>query len=351
MNKLHTYLLPISLGSISLLLTPLNEQAAVSYPALAVAVVLGVIGLHSLAKQKEISETALQQALKVLEEATKASSTENAKNLQHQKETIEAGNGTLQKQLETTKENNDNVQQQFTQLSAVIIHQLEKMEQAFVTATVNEQTELKQAIQKLQEKVGDGNAVVENVSILMIQEQKNTAQLLEELNSMQAVMPNELSMLQDSITANQQDIFDTTRTVEIHLEKLAGIEEIVQGYLEASATTHEQVVDKITDEFTAISTKLDVSADQLFKQFTASNEQTNKQISTATHLIEKTDQLQIELAKANEQATSTVTKQLNELKGLNKSLLQGIGQIADSKSTERQQLLKIQKELIKEYSK
>lgn len=351
MNKLHMYLLPLSVGSLGVLFTPLHEQAAVSYTALVVAVVLGIVGLHSLAKEKQAQQEVLQHGLKALEETTKTSAIDYTSILKQQQGALDLTNQALQQQLDVAKTNNEFMQQQFEQLTTTLVAQVEKMESALVTAATTETTHVKQSVQSLQEKVEDGNAIVENVAILMIQEQKTTVQLLEELTALQSALPNDLAMLQDMITANQQDALDATRNVEMHLEKLADLQEIVQAHLETSATTHEQVVGKITEEFTKITTKVDTSTNQLFNELATHNKQAQEQVNMATKLIEKTDQLQVELTKANEKAAATVTKQLTELKGLNKTLVQGIGQIADSKSAERQQLLKIQKELIKEYSR
>ena len=209
---------------------------------------------------------------------------------------------------------------------------------------------MKQAFSQLEEKIEEGNKVLENVSILMIQELKNIVQITDELVSIQNTMPNELSMLQDAITTNQQDALDTARNLEMHLEKLADLQDIIQSHFETSTLTHEHVVAKIADEFGVVSTNLDVSIANMLAQMEKYNEKVYAQMNNASTMVEKVEQLQTELGKLSEQSTISLSKQLTELKNMNKALLEGISQIADSKSVERQQLLKIQKKLVESFS-
>ncbi|AVK85900.1 hypothetical protein C3943_21580 [Lysinibacillus sp. B2A1] len=336
MNKLHTYLLPVAAGSVGLLWTPLSNNAAITYGILAFAVIVGIVGLHSLTKQREMTNASLQQGLKVMEDAVKVSNNEITNKLQQQLETYKEGNIALNQQLK----------QEFAQLQITIVGQMEKTEQT----VSKQQSDMKQAFSQLEEKIEEGNKVLENVSILMIQELKNIVQITDELVSIQNTMPNELSMLQDAITTNQQDALDTARNLEMHLEKLADLQDIIQSHFETSTLTHEHVVAKIADEFGVVSTNLDVSIANMLAQVEKYNEKVYAQMNNASTMVEKVEQLQTELGKLSEQSTISLSKQLTELKNMNKALLEGISQIADSKSVERQQLLKIQKKLVESFS-
>ena len=146
----------------------------------------------------------------------------------------------------------------------------------------------------------------------------------------------------------QKEVFEKNSAA--YLEKLADLQDIIQSHFETSTLTHEHVVAKIADEFGVVSTNLDVSIANMLAQMEKYNEKVYAQMNNASTMVEKVEQLQTELGKLSEQSTISLSKQLTELKNMNKALLEGISQIADSKSVERQQLLKIQKKLVESFS-
>lgn len=336
MNKLHTYLLPIAVGSFGLLLTPIGENQAISYCIIAFAVIVGIVGLHSLVKQQELAQASQQEMLKVLEKVLKDSNEEVANKLQKQIETIDAGTGSIVEEIK--------------QIPIAIVGQIGNTESKLIEHILEEHEKMKTVITSLDDKVDEGNKILENVSVLTIQELRSIVQLTGEIVAVQNTMPNEISMLQSEISRNQIDVLESSRNIEVHLEKLADLQEIVQTHLETSSITHEQVVSKISEEFTAISTNMNYSASTILEQLFDYNNKVQSQLNIASTMLESLEQQQGELNKLNEQSTTTVNAQLKELRSLNKSLVAGISQIADSKSAEREQLLKIQKDLIKKYS-
>lgn len=335
MDKLHIFLLPIALGGFGLLWTPLNENSIMSYGITAFVVIVGIVGLHSAVKQLESNLASQQEMLKVMGEIVQRSMEEVASTQQKQTDIFEESNGTVVNEMK--------------QISIAIVNQIEKTASDLIGNLTDEQTKMVKAISSLEEKMDEGNKILENVSVLMIQELRTVAHQTEEIVSIQNTLPNELSMLQDVISGNQQDALDTSRNIEEHLEKLTDLQSIVQTHLETSSDTHEQVVSKITEEFSVLSANLESTTSTIIKQLIDYNNRVHDQLNMASTMLEKLDHQQAELGNLNEHSAATVNSQLKELRSLNTSLLAGIAQIADSKSAERQQLLKIQKELIKKF--
>lgn len=336
MNKLHTFLLPIAVGSFGLLWTPLSENSIISYGIIAFAIIAGIIGLHSAVKQLEENRTSQQEMVKVMGEIVQKSM-EEAVTLQ-------------QKQTGILEESNGTVVNEIKQISIAIVEQMEKRATSLIGSITDEHEKLVKAITLLEEKMDEGNKILENVSLLMIRELKTVVQQTEEIVSIQSTMPNELSTLQDEISRNQQDALESSRNIEQHLETLSDLQSIVQTHLETSSNTHKQVVSKITDEFTTLGANLDSTTSTLINQLIEYNNRVHNQLNIASTMLEKLENQQMELGNINEKSAENVNAQLNELRNLNKSLVAGIAQIADSKSAERQQLLKIQKDLMKKFS-
>lgn len=340
MNKLHTYILPVAAGSICLLWTPLCKNEAIAYSVIAFAIIVGIFGLHSLAKQREMNNFSLQQFFKVMEDTVKVSNNEITIEMKQQFAAYKEENVALNQQLK----------QELAQFMTTIVGQLEKTEETIAINLTKQQSDIKQASNLVEGKIEEGNKVLENVSILMIQELKNIVQITDELVSIQNTMPNEFSTLQDAITNNQQEALEIAHSIELQLEKIADLEDNIQSHLEMNSLSHEQVVSKITDEFAIVSKNLDVSREKMLTQIEKYNEKVHAQLNNASTMVEKVEQLQTELGKLSEQSTTSLNKQLTELKNMNKALLEGISQLADSKSIERQHLLKIQKDLVEKFS-
>lgn len=318
MKNLHTYMLPVAAGAFALMLSPIAETAAVGYSLIAIIVITGIIGLQSLAKTSETSKVEQQNIVKALEK-------------------LEA------QSVDSVKE----TKQQTAALLEVLAGVGGSLGNLQTLLTSGQENSAKQMM-ALEEKVDEGNKVIESVSILAIKEIQAIVQFTEELISIQNMMPNELSALQDAITQNQQDLVNHTRNIEDYMNDLKNVTE---SHYEQSVTTHESVVEKIREEFDKVSTMVNQETSLLVQQASTSNEHAQKQLNNATDLLANSKNLNSELEKMNKLNNDTVNNQLKELRDISSALLQGIAQLTNSQSVERKQLLAIQKNLINKYAK
>lgn len=344
MNKVSTYALPLAVGSVGLLFTPLAEQDVFSYLFVALAIIFGIVGLQSLHNEKQTEAKQLAELIKQANDAQQASlkQFEALHTSNSELETAITSIATLiEQQSESTK---GETAKQFNELTTSLETQHKQLTEAFTQATNDSST-------AIEHKLDDGNALVENVSLLMIQELKAVVQLLDEANRMQAELPNELTMLQDRITDNQKEVLESVRDLERHVEKLDDLQQTIEQHLDHSSQSHEQVVEQIVKQFEGVSATVEQRSTQVYTQLTEIAKQSQEQVAEMNSLLTTLEQLQKAVDESHAQAGKTVTQQLNEIKGLNKTFVQGIGQLADSKSAERQHLLKIQKDLIGKFSK
>lgn len=354
MNKLHTYMLPIATGAFALMLSPLAETTAIAYSLIAIIVITGIIGLQALAKNNEAANVNDRQIARRLEslndqienlvqastkhtEMLKVQSNEQAKLAQNTEQYII----TL---VNAADQQSSNLIEQTKQQTIVLSDNLQTVQSHL---EVLQQNVTKQIV-ATEDKVDEGNKVIENVSVLMVKELQRINQNIEELVSMQNTLPIVLDNLQDAITRNQEQLVDDTRNLETQLEAL---KDLTSTHYEQSSLSHNEVVEKIAQEFTGLSNTVQQETTLLIEQANKTAQDASTQLAKAIEVVANIEKINVELKKYNTTNNDKVDKQLTQLCDISATLLQGIAQLTSSQSAERKQLLSIQKKLISKYAK
>lgn len=354
MNKLHTYMLPIAAGAFALMLSPLAETTAVAYSLIAIIVITGIVGLQALAKNNEATNKNNEQVLQCLEQVqSQIESLVHASNKQAQlTEQQSAEQLTFAKDMkqhyttlvEATTEQAISVIEQTKQQTVTLSDNLQKVQSHIDTL----QQTMTNHLVATEDKVDEGNKVLESVSVLMVKELQTINHNIDGLVSLQSTLPNELNNLQDVISRNQEQLIDGTRDLELQLESL---KDITTTHYEQTVSSHQEVIHKISEEFTSLSNAVQQETMLLIEQANSITKVAEDQLMKATGAVQNIENIGKELKKVNATNNDKVDKQLAQLIDISSSLLQGIAQLTNSQSAERKQLLTIQKKLISKYSK
>lgn len=354
MNKLHTYMLPIAAGSFALMLSPLAEITTVAYSLIFIIIITGIIGLQTLAKNNEAVNKKNEKIVQNLEQLQ--SQIENL--VQDSSKQIQLTEQQTAEQLifaKDIKQHYKTLVEATTEQTASMIEQTKQQ-----TLTLNDSLhKIHASIDMLQkaminhlavtaDKIDEGNTIIENVSILMVKELQTINHNMDGLVSLQSMLPNELNYLQDVISRNQEQLIDGTRELESQLESL---KDIATTHSEQVATSHQELIYKVSEEFTSLSKALQQETMSLIKQANNTTKIVETHLIKTIESIQNIDIIGEELQKINVTNNDKVDQQLVQLIDISSALLQGIAQLTNSQSAERKQLLAIQKKLISKYSK
>lgn len=337
MGKLYIYILPVMVGIIALLTTPIADTIVVKYSLIVAVVVLGIFGLISLEKRSEVSEIRNEKLLKVIADFEKES-----KQLNHDAEV---------RRVEAINKFEANARQSMLDGIAILENKLVDLNKENLLKVNEASLMLQKGSKEIFEEIVTLNQSMDTAIGLIVKEVTFSNLIKDELISLQNALPEELNLVKDEITMNQQDQLASIRQVEEYLELIEPLKDLLEEQQASAVSNRNEVVDKIISEFTNTSKFFNTGTEKIAKQIKQSIEKSDVQIERNTDVINNVSRMAEELGKSNTISMDTVSKQMDELQEINRTLVEGISQLADSKSVERKQLLKIQKSLINEFSK
>lgn len=349
MKNIHIYALPIAVGLLGLLASPLSDLTGVVYGLIFVSVVLGIIGIRSIVQsntaQAHHSQETLHQQLETLvvsnhqlieEEKTlrteMKSSFENltysiGEKVHQELQTLVVSNHEL---AEEAKIFHDTMNVSLSRLHELLADTQETIKKG--------QTQFSSQLLEFEEKIEDGQVIVKNLGQLVIEKitdalQESTDELIEGFDT-----------LEETITKQQDDLGDTLREgfneIDNQLEEsrqtVGDIAEDMQKNIAAGMDHSTQVIRERTDVFLSKTAQLD----DLMKE----------QLAQILNLFQEVERISKIIKEQNSHHNQVVATQIGQLAEISPALVEGISQLTDSKSPERKHLLKIQKNLIKKFT-
>lgn len=326
MKHLHTIMLPIGIGLFALLWTPLAQQTSVAYGIVAAGIICLIVALMARAKNQEQQQQLMRQ---LLEETKKSSATVEAiAGLHDATNTVQSILTTQQEQMNST----------FPQL---IDHLKDTKE---MTANIHQKvqqhhddTTLVDKLALLDEKIAEANAARETFMLALI---NDTRALTEEV----------------------QNGVDDLRQTNVQLEKTVydGIEDLrrasddlrdtIETKVDEKVEADQNAIEKLEAAFNDVQEALHQTAQTFKDSMEAQGMALSAQATQLQPIMEATNMSTAQLQTFVADFETKLTAQLQQLTMASNQLKEVTTELADSKSTERKQLLNVQKKLLETYS-
>lgn len=331
MKNMHIYALPIAVGLLGLLVSPLADVAGVAYGLVVTSIVAGILGLRSIT-QSNVTQT------------------------EHWKET-------LHQELETLVSSNQQIieEQKTAQLESGeallrIQHVLEEMHETAKGGQAN----LSSQLLEIEEKLEDSRVVMSNLGELMVEKmieavQSATDEVTDGLNTLEDTLTKQQDDLERTLT-KQQDDLETTLTkqqgdlAEELRKSFEGVDQKLEKQTEQAKSMGENVERTIASGMEASAQVITSQTDKFLSHTKEINEFTKEQFNRIVQLFEEVEKLSQVVKLQNDQQNRVITAQLGQLAEISPALVEGISQLTDSKSPERKHLLKIQKNMIAKFA-
>lgn len=301
MKNVHIYALPIAVGLLGLLVSPLADVTGVAYGLVVTSIIAGILGLRSIT---QFNVTRTQQWQETLHQELGTVVSSNQQVMEEEK--------TSRLELENTLSKIQSVLEE--------MHETTKMGQAHVSTQLME----------IEEKLEDGQVMMSTLGKLMIEAVQSATEGLD--------------TLENTLTNQQVDLAEELR------ERFEGVYQQLEKQTEQAEKMEENIEQTITS---GMEKSVQVISDQT-KQFLLNtkefNEFTREQFNKIVQLFEEVEKLSQAVKLQNDQQNRIVTAQLGQLAEISPALVEGISQLTDSKSPERKHLLKIQKNMIEKFA-
>lgn len=319
MKNIHIYILPIAIGLLGLLASPIADVTGIAYGLVVVSMVLGIVGLRSIA-QSNMTQTQLsQKSNEILHQKLETLIISNQQIIEEEKKSRIALEETITRSQGILGEMHDTAKNGQLTLSKQLLEIEEKLEDSRVVMTslgklmIEEITEaIKTASSELAEEIDE-----------VLQEQDSLSkELMEQQNDLSDVIEERFGEMNNELETQKKHAEDTTEKIN---------QTIVTG-IESST----QVIDDKTNEF--------MMRTNQFEEFT------KEQYFKIEQIFKEVEQLSQSVKLQNEQQNRIVEEQLKQLSEISPALVEGVAQLTDSKSPERKHLLKIQKNMIAKFA-
>ncbi|PKE17028.1 hypothetical protein [Macrococcoides caseolyticum] len=352
MKKLYIILFPLSIAIMLLLFTPIGKNESVAYALITIGTILMITSLYTIVsekeyKSKEISNQFSKLITTITENREQFLLSINAIEKEHSKKLIEEIRVSNEKLLDSISEGNDK-----------ILEGLSETNEKLLDGLLDDNGKLNE---KLLGSISEGNdKILEGLS-------ETNEKLLD-------------GLLDDNGKLNEKLLDSISEGNDKILEGLSETnEKLLDGLLDDNGKLNEKLLDSISEGNDKILEELSNNTETLTKAIQeSSNEISEKQLNISERLSEMiSDQSEvyrkihnsyegnihqlIELISNTKKFNETISvdnlnqqnqnqELLNEIKRLQEVLVQSTSELADSKSEERKQLLKIQKQMIDKYS-
>lgn len=309
MKNVYIYALPIAVGLLGLLVSPLADVTGVAYGLVVTSIIAGILGLRSIT-QSNVTRTQQWQ-----------------ETLHQELETVVSSNQQVMEEEKTSRLELENA---LSKIQSVLeeMHETTKMGQAHVSTQLME----------IEEKLEDGQVMMSTLGQLMVEK------MMEAVQSATDEVTDGLNTLEDTLTKQQDDLAEELR------DSFEGVDQQLEKQTEQAEKMEENIEQTITS---GMEKSVQVISDQT-KQFLLNtkefNEFTKEQFSKIVQLFEEVEKLSQAVKLQNDQQNRVVTAQLGQLAEISPALVEGISQLTDSKSPERKHLLKIQKNMIEKFA-
>ncbi|MGI1804672.1 hypothetical protein ACRPK8_02960 [Exiguobacterium sp. TDN 0502] len=319
MKNIHIYILPIAIGLLGLLASPIADVTGIAYGLVVVSMVLGIVGLRSIAQSNMTQTQLFQQSNEILHQKLETLIASNQQIIEEEKksrialeETTTRSQGILEEMHDTTKNGQLTLSKQLLEIE-------EKLEDSRVVMT----SLGKLMIEEITEAIKTASSELAEEIDKVLQEQDSLSkELMEQQNDLSDVIEERFGEMNNELENQKKHAEDTTE--KINQTIATGIE---------SST---QVIDDKTNEF--------MMRTNQFEEFT------KEQYFKIEQIFKEVEQLSQSVKLQNEQQNRIVEEQLKQLSEISPALVEGVAQLTDSKSPERKHLLKIQKNMIAKFA-
>ncbi len=373
MKNVHIYALPIAVGLLGLLVSPLADVTGVAYGLVVTSIIAGILGLRSITQSnvtrtQQWQETLHQELGTVVssnqrvmeEEKTSRLELENTLSkiqsvLEEMHETTKMGQAHVSSQLMEIEEKLEDGQVMMSSLGKLAIEQMTEVIQS-VAEELNEkshsledslskiqnvfeeiyettktgQTDVSEQLMEIGEKLTDSQVIVSTLGKLMIEAVQSATEGLD--------------TLENTLTNQQVDLAEELR------ERFEGVDQQLEKQTEQAEAMAENIQQTITSGMEESAQVITSQTDKFLSHTKEINEFTKEQFNKIVQLFEEVEKLSQAVKLQNDQQNRVVTAQLGQLAEISPALVEGISQLTDSKSPERKHLLKIQKNMIEKFT-
>ncbi len=373
MKNIYIYALPIAVGLLGLLVSPLADVTGVAYGLVVTSIIAGILGLRSITQSnvtrtQQWQETLHQELGTVVssnqrvmeEEKTSRLELENTLSkiqsvLEEMHETTKMGQAHVSSQLMEIEEKLEDGQVMMSSLGKLAIEQMTEVIQS-VAEELNEkshsledslskiqnvfeeiyettktgQTDVSEQLMEIGEKLTDSQVIVSTLGKLMIEAVQSATEGLD--------------TLENTLTNQQVDLAEELR------ERFEGVDQQLEKQTEQAEAMAENIQQTITSGMEESAQVITSQTDKFLSHTKEINEFTKEQFNKIVQLFEEVEKLSQAVKLQNDQQNRVVTAQLGQLAEISPALVEGISQLTDSKSPERKHLLKIQKNMIEKFT-
>lgn len=373
MKNIYIYALPIAVGLLGLLVSPLADVTGVAYGLVVTSIIAGILGLRSITQSnvtrtQQWQETLHQELGTVVssnqrvmeEEKTSRLELENTLSkiqsvLEEMHETTRMGQAHVSSQLMEIEEKLEDGQVMMSSLGKLAIEQMTEVIQS-VAEELNEkshsledslskiqnvfeeiyettktgQTDVSEQLMEIGEKLTDSQVIVSTLGKLMIEAVQSATEGLD--------------TLENTLTNQQVDLAEELR------ERFEGVDQQLEKQTEQAEAMAENIQQTITSGMEESAQVITSQTDKFLSHTKEINEFTKEQFNKIVQLFEEVEKLSQAVKLQNDQQNRVVTAQLGQLAEISPALVEGISQLTDSKSPERKHLLKIQKNMIEKFT-
>lgn len=315
MSQSHTVTLPVGLGLFALLLTPIAQQAAIAYSAIALGVVFLILAFVSQAKQQQHRTLKLQ----ALEQLVEKSQLDN------------------QKLLTTTQTS-----------QATVEEMLQQFLPSYQQQAVSNAEKINQTLEQLVNGVNDGNQVRETLTMALITDTRNLAAdvsaILDEMQAGFDRLDETITQLDNTTRDSIEDLRDSMD------DTTSKISDRISSVIEQTKEADEALVGNLTAAFNDVCAELQQTATMFETNVVAQTAATTEQANQLQPIIQTTQATTEQLVSHTTDFSMKLTEQLQQLMIMNRQLIDATTELADSKSAERKRLLNVQKKLLETFS-
>lgn len=304
MNKLHVLLLPLSIAFLLMLFTPLGQIDKLNYLFIIVGILLLGASLYIWSTEKEKESQRIIKLLSTINES------------QYDDDNILRKIAEFKTEISEELENHKKTNTELNQIKISKIEEILKMRESF-------EDYFSDSKDNIYEICNNSNEIVTFVN--------NIQDEIKEIHS----NFEEILKFPDNMLEHTDEIKESLRDFPEKLQE--NMETLNSNHL----TGLQKQLDVFVDVSTIIKEQIDINQ-KINESFVNYSEELIKTISESQDLNDH-------INENNQQSQKTNGQLLVEIKNMQESLIKAISELADSKSKERQYLLKIQSNLLDKY--
>jgi len=319
MKNIHIYILPIAIGLLGLLASPIADITSIAYGLVIVSMVLGIVGIRSISQSNMTRTQLSQQSNEILHQKLETLIVYNQQIIEEEKKSRVVLEETIIRGQDILEEMHDTIKNGQHTLSTQLLEIEEKLEDGRVVMT----SLGKLMIEEITEAIKTASSELAEEIDRVLQEQDSLSkELMEQQNDLSDVIEERFGEMNNELENQKNYAEDTSE--KINQTIATGIE---------SST---QVIDDKTNEF--------MMRTNQFEEFT------KEQYFKIEQIFREVEQLSQSVKLQNDQQNQIVEKQLKHLSEISPAIVEGVAQLKDSKSPERKHLLKVQKNMIAKFA-